>query len=70
VAALVRIGVAAFNRIARPLSTEFCMLDAAQSIGDDPDRISFTATVRIIRRKLLQGSFSPLNEQGGIEEEL
>jgi hypothetical protein len=46
------------------------MLDAAQSIGDDPDRISFTATVRIIRRKLLQGSFSPLDEQGSVEEEL
>jgi hypothetical protein len=44
------------------------MLDAAQSIGDDPDRISFTATVRIIRRKLLQGSFSPLDEQGSVEE--
>lgn len=46
------------------------MLDAAQSIGDDPDRISFTATVRIIRRKLLQGSFSPLDEQGSVEEDL
>jgi len=46
------------------------MLDAAQSIGDDPDRISFTATVRIIRRKLLQGSFSPLDDQGRAEEEL
>jgi len=46
------------------------MLDAAQSIGDDPDRISFTATVRVIRRKLLQGSFSPLDDQGGTEEEL
>ena len=46
------------------------MLDAAQSIGDDPDRISLTATVRIIRRKLLQGSFSPLDEQGSVEEEL
>jgi hypothetical protein len=46
------------------------MLDAAQSIGDDPDRISFTATVRIIRRKLLQGSFSPLDDQGKAEEKL
>jgi hypothetical protein len=46
------------------------MLDAAQSIGDDPDHISFTATVRVIRRKLLQGSFPPLDDQGGTEEEL
>jgi hypothetical protein len=46
------------------------MLDAAQSIGEDPDCISFTATVRIIRRKLLQGSFSPLDDQGTVEEEL
>ena len=46
------------------------MYDAAQAIGEDPDRISFTATVRIIRRKLLQGSFSPLDDQSPTEEEL
>src|ERR1035437_3362691 len=33
VAALVRIGVAAFSRIARPLSTEFCTVAQLQRIG-------------------------------------
>src|ERR1035437_10726365 len=34
VAALVRIGVAAFSRIARPLSTEFCIQHQARPLGN------------------------------------
>ena len=37
------------------------MHDAAQAMGEDPDRISFIHTVRVLKRRLPQaaGVFSP-----------
>ena len=35
------------------------MVDAAAHAGRDPDRVSFAAALRIARRSVAQGSFSP-----------
>lgn len=35
------------------------MADAATHSGHDPDRVSFTRTLRMVRRSVTQGSFSP-----------
>ena len=35
------------------------MHDAALHAGHDPDRVSFTAALRIARRSTTQGDFSP-----------
>jgi hypothetical protein len=40
-------------------SVQLGAVDAAAHAGRDPDRVSFVAALRIARRSVAQGSFSP-----------